>query len=174
MQMTLYSVILKWSLHVQMILKRIRSSEMVSFLSFLSFLSSVVAGVPNIGPQRVMAQLGAIGLTIEFIDSLLCDPPSALDDDPGRGVPSACITDYNSNRAISLLFRFLRQIVKANKVRAHVALLEEHVEFLYKHLNSDYKVVICSVSVYSDLFFTFCGFIWFSVALYLTKYILHA
>ena len=109
-------------------------------------------GVPKVGTQRVMAQLGAIGLTIEFIDCLLCDPPSALDDDPGSGVPYKSITSTNSKRAILLLFRFLRQIVKANNIRAHVALLERHLDFLYKHLNSDFKVVICAVSVCSESF----------------------
>ena len=98
-------------------------------------------GLPNIGAQRVLAQLGAIGLTIQFIDILLKDPPSAIDDDPGDGVAYDSIIDDASNKAITLLFRFLRQIVKANNVRAHVALLEEHTEFMYKHLNSDFKVV---------------------------------
>ena len=85
-------------------------------------------GIPNIPQQQVLAQLGAIGLTMRFLDEIL------------QG-PCASITDHWSNKAITLMFRFLRQVVKANNVREHVALLEEHLSFLYKHLNSDFKVV---------------------------------
>ena len=98
-------------------------------------------GLPNLIHQQVLGQIGAIGLTIDLIDALLKDPPSALDQDPGSGAYYHSITDQTSNRAIVLLFRFLRQIVKANNMRAHVSLLEEHTDFLYKHLNSDFKVV---------------------------------
>ena len=85
-------------------------------------------GIPNIPTQRVMAQLGAIGLTVKLLDTIL-------------QVPYLDIVDPTSNKAITLLFRFLRQVVKANNVREHVSLMEEHLDFIHKHLNSDYKVV---------------------------------
>ena len=94
-------------------------------------------GIPNRGIQLVMAQQGAIYSTIRILKLVL-------------QVPYSEITDQNSNKAITLLFRFLKQMVKDNHRRSHVTKLEVHLKFLYEHLDSEYRVVDTIAELFTD------------------------
>ena len=82
-------------------------------------------GVPKAAEQCVMAQHGAITLTIDLLKLILKADPDQLQ----YGV---------SRRTIMILFRFLQLLVKGSL--PNCASLEIHKEFIYKFLNSEYQV----------------------------------
>ena len=86
-------------------------------------------GIPKPEVQLVMVQQGAITVTMSLLEFVV-----PVDASP---IPHT-IPTKQLGLAITLLFRFLKQVVKQNLVTATA--LEVHREFLYQHLNSDFQV----------------------------------
>ena len=81
------------------------------------------AGIPKEAEQLMMAQHGALTVTIDLLKLILTADPDQL-------------ADATSKRAILILFRFVQQCVSGCLINCN--LLEK--EFLYEHLNTEYQV----------------------------------
>ena len=84
------------------------------------------AGIPKEAEQLVMAQHGALTVTIDMLKLLLTAKPLQL-------------ADAASKRTILILFRFIQQCVSGCLINCNILELEK--EFLYTHLNTDYQVM---------------------------------
>ena len=84
------------------------------------------AGIPKEAEQLMMAQHGALTLTIDLLKLILTADSEHLAD----ATPS--------KRAILILFRFIQQCVSGCLINCNILELEK--EFLYEHLDTEYQV----------------------------------